>query len=218
MISGKMIRYCPTCNRSSDEVRFIGEFCELCIITRVDKTIPKTVEIAYCKRCGRVKTREGYQRLEKNSLSDAIYHSIGNNKIKLKVRSFDSENASLQVTYEVEDDYVVFQKDIKLKMKNEICKDCYRKSSGYYEALVQLRGDKILIERMVKRIVHFLELRGAYVTKTEEIDKGIDLYISDKVLANKFFMFNKIKPKKSFDLFGMKKGKKLFRNIYALRL
>ncbi|MEM3841521.1 MAG: NMD3-related protein, partial [Candidatus Micrarchaeaceae archaeon] len=113
---------------------------------------------------------------------------------------------------------VAFEKKLRFKKTHEMCTDCFRRRSGYFEAIVQLRGDKFLIGRMFSRITSFMEKHNAFVAKTEEHDFGVDMYLSDKAVANEFFKESKLKPDRSYVLFGMKKGRRLFRNIYSLKL
>ena len=45
------------------------------------------------------------------------------------------------------------------------------------------------------------------------------MYVSDKKLVTGYFMLHKtLKPKVSYKLYGVKKGKKLYRHIYSLVL
>ena len=50
-----MTIHCPTCNRSSDDTRFIGSFCEFCIIKKIEKAVPDSVIIYQCRFCKMIK-------------------------------------------------------------------------------------------------------------------------------------------------------------------
>lgn len=213
-----MIRYCPTCNRSTEQVRFIGEFCENCVARKIEADLGSSVTVVYCKRCMRIKTNEGYQKEEKESLASVISKELCNSKCKVKVKRFDSESAFVELTFHVGDDSVTVEREIGLKMKHMICQDDYRKSSGYYEAVVQLRGSKERVERMAEKIQKFIAIRNAFIAKFEEIDKGIDLYVSDKKTMKWFFLMYKLAPKTSYTLYSVRQGKKIYRDTYLLKL
>ena len=68
------------------------------------------------------------------------------------------------------------------------------------------------------KLTKYVEANGAFISKTEKEGTGIDMYISNKKLVSAFFMLYRLKPKRSYTLYGMKHGKELYRNIYALRL
>ena len=68
------------------------------------------------------------------------------------------------------------------------------------------------------KLSRYLERREAYITKVEEATNGIDIYVSNKEAANNFFIDHDLKPLRSFRLWGMKKGKKVYRNTYSLHV
>ncbi len=213
-----MIRYCPTCDRTSDKARFVGEFCEFCVAEKVSRRFPTSARIEYCKRCGRIRTSEGYVTLNRESLGKALAKILCNSKCKIAVKKYDEASAEVTVLYPVDSDHVSFDKKISIKMAHQICQDDYRKSSGYYEAVVQLRGEKTRVLAMSKKLRNFAERRGAFVSKTEELDAGIDMYLSDKLMLRTFFLYNRLKPKASYTLFTVKNGRRVYRDTYLLKL
>ena len=214
------MKHCPTCNRPSDEVRFIGEFCEVCVAEKASRGMKEFATISQCRSCGRIRTPEGYAELDKKPLGDAIKHSLKlGPRYGLKVLEYDNLGAKVRFNYEVDDgERVTFERRVRFKKTHEMCTDCFRRRSGYFEAIVQLRGDKFLIGKMFERIRAYMDKHGAFVAKAEEHQFGVDVYLSDKSVANEFFKERDLKPERSYVLFGMKKGKRLFRNIYALKL
>ncbi len=213
-----MLKYCPTCERSSKEIRFIGEFCEACIIKKLAKRLPNTIKVSYCKRCERLKAPGGYVEFDNKALASVITHDVCERNSTAKVKSFDGDVTVVDFIYNVEGEQVHVEMKEGIEKKHLICRDCYRKSSGYYEALVQLRGDRIRMENMVTKIKNFLASNSAFITKIEELDEGLDVYVSDKKAMNAFFLYSRINPKRSYTLYGIKEGREVYRNIYALRL
>ncbi len=213
-----MIRYCPTCSRSSKDARFVGEFCEFCVIERISRDFPFRARIEYCKRCGRIRTAEGHKEFNKDTLAMVLSRDLCGSKCEITVKKYDERSADIEVTIPVDDDHVTFEKTIRLKMEHMICQDDYRKSSGYYEAIIQIRGEREKVIEMRQRITKFIEARGAFIGKVEIIDNGIDMYISDKLMTKNFFTFYKLVPKASYTLYSIRNGKKIYRNTYLLRL
>ncbi len=214
-----MIKYCPTCNRSSDEARFIGEFCEFCIIDKIKATLPKVIKIRRCKVCGSIRDSKGFTEYSDEAMSDAIsqqFH-MPNSKIRFKGLDESKKIAELHISYELSEGGVGFNYPISIKFTKEMCPSCYRRSAGYYEAILQLRGSDRNVAKFLDSFNPFLIRGNAFVSKTEEMGNGIDMYISDKKLVSGYFALHKIlKPKVSYKLYGVKKGKKLYRHIYSL--
>ena len=207
------------CNNSSDKIRFIGEFCEECTIKKIKKLVPHKLKIEFCRRCGRLKVRGEYVEDNDKELAEAILAALNDkNYKKIKINSFDGKVADVDITYSVDGDFVVFNTSFEIKKIHQICQDCYRKSSGYYEALVQLRGNKEKANKIIGKLNKFVSERGAFISKIEELEQGFDVYVSDKLITKAFFSFNKLKPKASYTLYGVKRGRKIYRDTYLLTL
>ena len=213
-----MAIHCPICNKSSDDIRFIGEFCEDCTISALKRKMPNNAEVYQCKSCERIRVGMDNFQLTKSALTAALKTAIKVHGCDFKVVSYNKTDAVLRFKCSVEGGNVEFNDNINLLIRKWMCKDCVRKVSGYYEALVQLRGDTFLVERMLKKLETYVKKNNAFVAKTEKINSGYDLYISDKKMVSYFFALYKLKPERSYTLYGMKKGKKLYRHIYSLRL
>jgi len=213
-----MTIYCPLCNSSSEDVRFIGNFCEPCIVKKLEKKVPAKVTVYQCRWCERIKEGRTFSRMNNKSLSRAV-------KIELRlqddvrVKKHDKDSISAVIVTQVDGERVAFPVKFELKIAHETCQRCYWISSGYYEAIVQLRGNREKIDRLVEKIKKYVERRGGFVVKTEEMENnGLDIYTSDKLAMNEFFHDYKLKPARSFRLYGMKNGRKVYRNTYSLHL
>ncbi|MEM0149373.1 MAG: NMD3-related protein [Candidatus Micrarchaeaceae archaeon] len=214
----EMAIYCPICNKSSDDIRFVGEFCQDCVIDMLKRKIPRSAEVYQCKSCERIRVGMDNFNLTKSALTAALKTVIKTPGCDFKVVSYSKTDAVLRFKCAVDGDTVGFDDNIELRIRKWMCKDCVRRVSGYYEALVQLRGDAFLVERMLKKIEAYVDKNNAFVAKKEKINSGYDIYISDKKLVSYFFSLYKLKPERSYTLYGMKKGKKLYRHIYSLKL
>ena len=213
-----IIKHCPICNRPSDEVRFVGEFCEHCVAEKVRGTIPDHATISQCRGCMRVLTKEGHVPLDNDSMAAAIWASLHNNKCKVEVTGFNDIGAESNITLETEYGSVRFEKKIKVKRTHEMCTECFRMRSGYYEAIVQLRGNPQRIDSMIGKLTRYLEKRNTLITKAESVNNGVDIYTTDKLVTSEFMKDYELKPTRSYTLYGLKHGNKLYRNTYLLRL
>ncbi len=217
----RILKYCPTCSRSSKDARFIGEFCEFCIIEKISAGITDRAQIDRCRSCDRIRTPEGFAALDGKALAESLQHELHMRDCTVRAVRLDPQAmlAKARIVCEYENEMVAFDKEVHVRFRRMMCQQCYRQSSGYYEALVQLRGNSRAVEERAASIARFVEGRGSFLTRTEKIDYGYDVYVGDKEVVNEYFLLHKtLSPVRSYKLFGVKKGRKLFRNIYALHL
>ncbi|MGC8669953.1 MAG: NMD3-related protein [Candidatus Micrarchaeia archaeon] len=211
-----MVKYCPICNRSSNEARFIGEICEYCTSDALKKRVPEVVTIYTCRFCSRLKTGSEYNEISGKALAEAMQHELKVADCTFNVKSYDFERRNILIEFICYGGQLVFTKEIRLKIQHQTCPTCYKKHSGYYEAVVQLRGSDEKVQRIMGKLLWYVEKRGAFVTKTEKVRNGYDIYTSSKSITSEFFSYYHLKPIKSYELYGLKSGKKVYRNIYAL--
>ncbi len=206
------------CGRSDKDVRFIGDICEPCTAKKFGALLPESVTIRQCKFCGRIWSSGGFVPEKKDSLAVAIKQSLRQKDCMIDVLSSDAESANLRLTYAIQGKHVSFAMAVKLKRAFEMCPRCSRMKAGYYEAVVQFRGDGHGVERMAAALGRFMVRRDAFVSREEKLKTGLDVYVSDKKLASEFMLAWRLKPKRSYQLYGMKHGRKLYRNIYSVEV
>jgi NMD protein affecting ribosome stability and mRNA decay len=208
---------CPTCNRSSDECRFIGDFCEFCATDMAKKKALSSIGIEQCRLCSRIRIRGIYTGMDRDSIRNVIESEMKMPGWNAEVISIRDREAQVRFYYGAEKN-IAFEKSVHISITHRTCTDCFRRSSGYFEAIVQLRGTPDKVEKMTEKIGKYLEKGGAFISKIEQLDDGCDMYISSKELIGEFFMQRDLKPKKSFHLYGMRKSRKVYRNTYFLKL
>jgi nonsense-mediated mRNA decay protein 3 len=218
-----MTLYCPTCNRSSDECRFIGDFCEYCIAARLKRKMPEMVKVYQCRFCKRMKvgnTFLGDGEDDMKALGKAIRVALRMGEdSKVRVNEYTNWGmARCMIQMQYEGQRIDFDANMRVKMLHETCQRCYRMSAGYYQAVMQLRGNRVKMDKLVSKIEWFMKKNGGFVTKIVDEENGVDVYVSDKEIAASFFVYVRLKPTKSFRLFGVKRGKKVYRNTYAVHL
>jgi NMD protein affecting ribosome stability and mRNA decay len=215
-----MERHCPLCNKSSNEIRFIGEICQDCYIARLKKTLPMVVDVEKCGRCSRVRMSTGYFEQSAATLADIIARKLKAppNGVRLETMGADGLSSVSVSLNTGEDKRINFTMPMRIRFVRGVCPQCRKATGGYYEATVQLRGDKVQVDHMLNKLTKFVKAGGAFVAKVIEYDYGCDVQISDKKLTGKFFAIYGLNPTKSFGLYGTRNGRKLYRNIYMLRL
>lgn len=209
--------YCPTCNRSSDDTRFAGNFCEVCVIEKLQRNFPERITILQCRFCQRVKEGKTFFPLTKLSLSRIMEIEL-KLKCKIKVREFSEKEVTADFIYDVDGQKVSFGRTLILKIAHETCRRCYQIKSGYYEAVVQLRGNRVKIERLTSMLTAFIEKNGGFIAKVEKEENGEDVYTSDKLATHEFMHLHKLKPIRSYRLYGVKNGRQVYRNTFSLHL
>ena len=218
------MKHCPICNKSSDEVLFLGELCENCVKKKMEAelALPEELRIDVCRSCGRILVNSAGEAegLNKGSVAKGIQRGYAN-KLKeysLRVMRLNEGEAQLELVGEYEGHPVRIEKTVKLKEKGPMCRQCSLKAGGYYEAIVQLRGNIEKAARMADGITLYVERHGTFVSKREDLEFGVDLYIGSKEAASSYFSVRKLKPTRSFILYGVRNGRKVYRNVYALRI
>lgn len=135
---------------------------------------------------------------------------------EVKATGHTAKEIDATLITEVDGDRVSFNKTFEYKIAHETCQRCYRISSGYFEAVVQLRGDRGRIDNLIAKITKYVQRRGGFIAKVDEMKEGRDVYVSDKMMMNTFFKDYDIKPVRSYRLYGERRGERLYRNTYAL--
>jgi len=203
-------------------MRFIGEFCENCAISKINSKISDLVTLQECKSCGNVKTNLGYENRSKEVFQRAIYvamhKSAPNCSIELLELNRSSADAVVRFRCTIGEENVEFEKELHVKFVKALCERCYKIKAGYYEAVVKLRGDNLRINKLLGNLEVFVTNSGSFISRIEEQGSGYDVYIGEKKVVNDFFSINKkITPIKAYEFYKVKDGKKLYRNIYSVR-
>ncbi len=231
-----MRKFCPKCGKDTEEL--IGKVCKDC---QGSATSPKksilspSVKIYLCK-CTKVRFKNKWNNYP--TLKDAIRSAVKNlSKIPKGMqmdiilpegRSLDGK-VTLPVKVTLKDaEGLEEESDMDAIIIPMCCPVCSRKFGGYYESIIQLRGND---EKNVKEIIAHIEKRtdqqskkndSIFITKTEGKSEKIDLYMSSNKFAKKLSrevcsLFNIKDHKESVSDYGTKDGKELKRVTYLLR-
>ncbi|GEM_PF-6714387 len=146
-------------------------------------------DVTYCKYCGRVKRgdRRGYFNPIK-----LIAEKYVNRVSKRLPPGYSVKNYKVFKAGREKDGYKLYEivisvtgpksrrilRHFRYRDNLGVCPRCSRKLSGYYEALVQIRGPKDKVERAFEEVRHKVEVLDSFV-RYERVKEGINVYFLD---------------------------------------
>ncbi len=245
----RLTRFCPSCGTETDEL-FEG-LCRKCFLENVELLqAAKRVQFGVCYDCGRVRFNKFWQSYDsKNALvrDVVLKHTRPLRGAKLSINYGDFQNREslesrerkrtdftingktevpVEVTATIESDSrkLSKSKEMLLIITPEICPDCSRLRGGYYEAIIQLRGEGQ--ERMQHAIENELKKYAktepnAFISKVERLKEGIDIYVGSRTAAIKISselrkLYN-VECTITHKIHGMRQGKEIRRTTILLR-
>ncbi len=216
-------KICPTCGKSESKVDFVGNFCVECVTKREPLfTYPERLEGKICPTCGRLRLREWVADSLQNVgkwVHSKIKSARNIEDVHIRQEELkDGRDIHTRVTVDVLGTPLTQEATLHLKLIKEQCIDCSRKASGYFEAIVQLRGPDEKQEKTAQKIAAFIERRGAWVVKVEERKEGMDVYTSSKMLTSEALASLKVDTTVSKKQAGMREGQTIYRTTYLVRL
>jgi len=214
-------KFCFLCGKKTEKL--IEGHCEDCFNEKnwLAK-LPEKTEVIRCSRCDLTKISNEWKEFDLINYIRKIIKINGT----IKKMSLDSSNKKTLVTVE---GFVKGSKKLKrethsiiIHFNKIVCPVCVRKYGGYYEAIIQLRGNYKKSLNFIKRF--FINESGknemAFYS-IKEVKGGLDLYVGDKKSANKLSKLLKEKysteKKVSYTLATRKDGNDLYRNIILIR-
>ncbi|MFZ3077512.1 MAG: NMD3-related protein [Candidatus Aenigmatarchaeota archaeon] len=172
-----MRKFCFVCGKTTDKL--VEGACEDCIGKRAFVELPKKIEITQCSKCKKVLARNKWIDF---SIEKTV-ESLG--KVRGKVAKVEAKEglkkitATFFLTPHSSDDVIKETHEAVFHINKVICSSCSRKHSGYYEAVLQLRGfDENDLERMGD-IFGMLERKTFY--RITEVDGGFDVKVGNKL-------------------------------------
>ena len=204
--------FCIKCGKRA----VIGNFCRNCFLAKEELFKIKDFSLPICD-CGSY-----YDKIwqKPKDIDDIIRDQIKQrirtkNKItkdEIKIKKFGNKiSATVICSGIIHSHKKNEEKRIIIILKRRKCDLCVKLLGGYYEAVLQIRGDYNKIFDKAKK----------YLPETARIEKtkhGYDIRFLKKSDAAKIAkLLKNYKIKKSFKFVATKKGKKLYRNYYSVR-
>jgi len=218
---------CPLCGRKSE----VGMFCQECYLKKNLKIdLPSVIEVFLCPKCLAYKV--GSKWVKNLDEEDAVKRSVqevlstnmkGVEKSGLIKTALEKRETEYFVTANaVFSDATVEKKSI-VRVKKCSCPDCNMISGGYYEAVIQFRGDvsKKTIEEVIDKVGKHKD-KLAFVKEVKKVHGGFDIYLGSKKSAEKIVsgFRGKSEIKRSFEQysFDSHSGKAKSRFYYLIRV
>ncbi|MCL5419909.1 MAG: 60S ribosomal export protein NMD3 [Candidatus Marsarchaeota archaeon] len=211
-----MPRHCATCSRSESDATFYGSFCEFCSRNRLLEGLPGFIEMKVCRRCGRIWTGFAFSEPSKRSVEEAVRLKLKGYSIRML--EYTGDKVKLDIGEQRREGLLVAEKEFNVRPNKVTCDECYKRMGGYWEALIQLRGSETRVRAAEAKIQRYISRTQAFISKVEEATNGTDVYISDKRVATAMCSFLHLKPVTTYTLYGLKQGKRVYRNTYAIHL
>lgn len=211
------------------------DFCLDCHLKSKKESLPDFVEIVICPMTGFIRTsgkQEVKQKAQRYSVSKKKvgekWVKPDNSMIKQIVKR-PFKRAGFDCKYKIGDDFVTiyfegadgdkieYKHPFEIRYKKLLSPMAGRAAGGYFEAIVQLRGDKTKIEKYKKKILKALN-RYTFVAKELSLPEGIDIYVGQKGKIQQIFRDLKLKTVRSKKLSGQRRdGKRLYRDTFLVR-
>ncbi len=234
--------FCPRCGRDTDI--FYDNVCRQCFIG--DKKLiecPEVIQARICPTCGSFFSKGKWQKKEDEgeAIIDCIKAAIkldkkaGNIELVLSSKQLDYSryDVHIEANGEINGSKLDASLDAEVRISWETCDTCSRISGGYFEGIVQIRGDRRLpaqdeLERCME-IAEGVAAKGAekgdrlaFIPKTVKVEEGLDIYVGSiklgKQICRSITDILGGKFSESPKLVGQKNGEDLYRITFALRL
>jgi nonsense-mediated mRNA decay protein 3 len=218
------LRVCPRCGRREEENDFVEGFCPHCYPeVRELARGPEEARFEECPRCGRARLGGEWRELTPESLQEWVLPKV---KSRHEVRDAHahlrgtgaSRAVVVELTVEVEGRPFPVRLTARAPVTKRLCEDDVRQSAGYFEAVLQLRGDAPRVESMAERLAARTRRLGSFVTKAARVKGGLDLYLGSNEVANRLVRESGIAYQSSRELGGVKEGRRVYRVTYSLRV
>lgn len=206
-----MKRICPRCGTPDNEVGFVGEKCINCALEGRREKWPVRIEMEVCSRCGKIRRGNDWKENHPQLLGVIV-----SEKMKGVPGHYNIERKLWEGIWEQGGDSAPFEHAIELAEKRSICISCNRSTSGYFEAIIQLRGNPDKIEKYGLLLQKRLS-KITFLPRIEDMHGGLDIYVMEKKDVPEILFHLNLKYARSEKLSGEKKGKRLYRSTFLVR-
>jgi nonsense-mediated mRNA decay protein 3 len=210
-MKGTNLIICPKCGRTNAGVQFIDAFCPDCYPFKVK--IPEEMEIRICKKCGNVQFRGEWQPYDQETVERIVATKC---KGDHDWADYDMDKGEITFTIKKPGGDIEIKKPYVVKKIIDMCPNCSRQSGGYFEAIIQLRGDEKKIKRYMMMLMKLLQ-RTTFVSKVDEKKEGIDLYVGSSKAVVAVMNETGLRTKMSHTLAGERNGKRIYRTTFLVR-
>jgi len=205
------MKFCFVCGKKTEKL--IEGYCEDCYNEKFNLVkIPKDLRIVMCSKCKKIKQGINWKDIEIEDFLKNNIKTLGKD-VKIEVK----EN-KIFVTGTLEKSKKSKEEvhEINIKPIKTLCLRCSQKLGGYYETVIQLRGN------VTNNILNLLDekINEKSFYRVEAVKGGFNLYVGNKSVANDATELIKKKYKfkisKSYKLFTKKEGRDVYRTMISI--
>jgi len=208
--------FCIKCGKEA----VTDKFCESCFLEGMKLFSVENIKLYFCDNCEKFHHKR--EKYDNESVEKFILGIIikSENRLTKKIVDFKVQDGKIECVVKVEG-YINPAKTKKsqeakfnLYTKRRKCENCVRLLGGYHEAVIQIRGKDmdVILDKTKRRY-------AKYIVRVEGLKEGYNVKIMNKTIAQKVAktFSSKYSIKKTHKLVGEKKGKKIYRNFFAIR-
>ncbi len=203
---------CPRCGRNDSQVKFIDAFCVDDYPVRVEA--PKKIEIKTCRNCSMMFLKGEWMPYSEKKISAFVESKCKGDFTEAK---YDIPSQTVRFTIEKGGNRIEAERFTRLEKTVTTCPRCSRISGGYFEAIVQIRGERKNAQKLADSILKRLA-KLTFISKTDEKDEGIDIYAGDSKAVVQLMSELGIRTLITKKLVGRDEGKSLYRTTFLIRL
>ena len=221
------MKSCPSCGKdeSAFDEPFVGAFCPDCFASKKSLfEIKLPLELEYCQKCGKARFTGIWEYPNAERLALYLTGKVRSEyPFTVKALGLTSpENNMLQIEVEIslelpQGSAVKKRTTRTVALLPTQCVSCSQRSGGYFEAIIQLRGDEAKIARKTA-LIKAMVGNESFVAKVEELKEGTDIYVGSFKTATDVLSKLKLEYTQANKLAGKKRGKNLYRRTYCVRL
>jgi nonsense-mediated mRNA decay protein 3 len=200
---------CPKCGRRNTQIDFIEAFCVECYPVKIE--LPKKLEFERCGRCERIRMKGEWTNYNEQKLERYIVE-----KCRGDFEAAEYDLISQVASFLMKGSNMRVERTIPIEIKKTICQQCSRMSGGYYEGIIQLRGDPLKVRGHAEMLMKKLAKR-TFIAKEEEKDGGLDIYVGNSKAVVEIITELGVKTLITKKLIGRDQGKRLYRTTFLLR-
>lgn len=175
-----MRKFCFICGRKTDKL--VDGRCETCAKESVFVQLPEKIEITRCGKCKRMLLRNRWVDFSPEKIAESAAKVSGKIRRMEAIEDGKTIRATFNIAPPFSDREVIEMHEAALHTNRVICPTCARKYSGYYEAVLQMRGFSEGDMESMGDIFDMIGRKSFYSIK--EVKGGFDVKIGDKLIVD----------------------------------
>jgi len=227
---------CPRCAKSSNDISFVNDLCIHCHLDAKRQHLPTSVQIVICPMTSKIRVSANAPAKQEAQRYNVSKKKVGevwvkpNNSLIKQIVKRPFKKAGFDCKYTINDEFITlyFESEngekvahkhpFKIEYVKMLSPMASRATGGYFEAIVQLRGDRQKVENYRKKIIKALE-RHTFITKNLDLPEGVDIYVGQKEKIPAILRDFGLVSQRSKKLSGQRRDtKRLYRDTFLVRL